>query len=221
MKIKILIVLILVGMLLSGCMTADQSKQAQPVPAKPSVASTDELPSDSQARCQPEEVTLENYGDKGKRLANCFVEYPGEPTREDKSYYVVEDICGQFTSEFVAGLAGKAVIKTKRPDTSSLYNCSYYFSGNEFDYVMLNLEYLSAANQQKGQESLGRRVEKREDIPMDNLVVWQEDGEINDLLLVLGPDKFIGIKRGSIQAMNNDQFLVFARALATEIKEYK
>jgi hypothetical protein len=43
-------------------------------------------------KCTPGPVDLVNYGDKGKRLANCFVEYPGEPSRQDKSYYITDII---------------------------------------------------------------------------------------------------------------------------------
>lgn len=206
---------------LGGCFAGKPVPESSAPAGDMSTVPTKESPGSGEARCQPGEVTLENYGDKGRKLANCFVEYPGEPSREDKNYYIVEDICGQFTSDFVSGLIGKPAVKAKAPDIAGLYNCSYYFSDSESDYVMLNLEYLSAANQQKGQEVLGRRVEKREDIPMDNLVVWQEDGQINDVLLVLNPNKFIGIKRGATTVLDNDQLLAFARALASEIKEYK
>jgi hypothetical protein len=139
-------------------------------------------------KCQPGEVDLPNYGDKGKRLANCFVEYPGEPSRQDKSYYVIEDICGQFTKEFVQNALGKPVANIKKPDNDRLFNCTYYL--NDKDYVMLVFEYLKIANQKTGQERMGRTTEELASIPMRNLAVWQENKVLNSLYLVFGDEKF-------------------------------
>ena len=170
-------------------------------------------------KCQTGEVSLENYGDKGKRLSNCFVEYPGEPTRQDKSYYVVEDICGQFTSEFVENVLGKPIIRTEPPKLNSLYNCSYYL--NDQEYVMLVLDYLSIDNQKKGQEMMGRTTKEDPRIPMRNMVVYQEDGVINTIYLVFGDEKFISIERSGGSGLSAEELINFAANIAKEIKDYK
>lgn len=168
--------------------------------------------------CRPEEVTLPNYGDLGKRLANCFVQYPGEPSREDKSYYLVEDICGQFTKEFVQNILGQPIVKTQASEIDGLYNCSYFI--NDQDYVMLVLDYLSITNQKTGQETMGRRVESDLAIPMENYLVWQEDGQLNSLYLVLNPNKFLSIQRSNT-GFSSQEIIAFAAGLAKEIKDYK
>jgi hypothetical protein len=171
--------------------------------------------------CQPEAVAIEGYGDKGKRLPSCFVEYPGEPTRQDKSYYIVEDICGQFTPEFIQNTLGKPVISTKPSEISSLYNCTYYLDASHKDYVMLVLDYLKFANQQIGQEAMGRKTEVSDKIPMRNMVVRQPDGLINSIYLVLGDDKFISIQRSSGTILTSDELINFAANIAKNIKNYK
>lgn len=171
------------------------------------------------AKCQPGSVDLEGYGDKGQRLANCFVQYPGEPSRQDKSYYIIEDICGQFTKDFVENLAGQKITKIEPSPISSIYSCRYYF--NDQDYIWLNLDYLSVDNQKKGHEMMNRAIKTDSKIEMNHFVVWQPDGLINEIYLVLADDKFISINRSSGQVLDNDKILGFAAKLAQEIKNYK
>lgn len=169
--------------------------------------------------CQPGDVTLDGYGDKGKMLANCFVEYPGEPSREDKSYYIVEDICGQFTPEFISNTLGKKIIQAGGPQSTGLYNCSYFIDDKE--YVMLVMEYLPIENQKKGHESMDRKTVEDSKIPMRNMVVYQEDGLINSIYLVLNDNKFISIKRSSGSNLSTEDLITFTSNIATEIKDYK
>ena len=75
-------------------------KQENAVPEKTAVGTIN--------ACAEEKVNLPNYGDPGARLKNCFVKYPGEPSHPDKSYYIIEDICGQFTKEFMENMLGGA-----------------------------------------------------------------------------------------------------------------
>jgi len=171
-------------------------------------------------KCKPEAVTLEGYGDKGKKLENCFVEYPGEPTRQDKSYYVLEDICGQFTKEFVENALGKSIAKIAPSKIDGLFNCSYFLNDKD-DYVMLVFEYLSIANQKKGHEMAGRKTEESTKIPMRNLVVWQSDGLLNSIYLVFDDKKFISIERTSTSGLTSDKLINFAANMAKEIKNYK
>jgi len=119
--------------------------------------------------CEAKKIDIEGYGDKGEQLKNCFVEYPGEPTREDKSYYIVEDICGQFTQSFMKNM-----------------------SGLDFDT----------------------------NIPMDNFVIYQEDGLINSILLILNENKYIRVDRSS-SGISEDVLLRTATNIAKEIKDYK
>ena len=209
-KIIVAVILFTVVVFLSGC----GGKKEEESKSESKSESTG-----SASLCKEEKVNLPNYGDPGKRLKNCFVEYPGEPTRQDKSYYIVEDICGQFTKEFVENILGKNIIKVEPPKIARLSNCTYYL--DEKEYLTLNLEYLSIENQKKGNEIAGRKVEKNPKIPMENLVVWEKDDLINVAYLVLGSEKFISIRPGSEKTISSDDFLAFAGKLGEAIKKYK
>lgn len=218
-KIILGIILFLAVGVLSGC---GQSEKGTEETAKQS-ANQPEAKNETSAgflkKCSPEKVALPNYGDPGKRLANCFVEYPGEPTRQDKSYYILEDICGQFTQEFMENMLGQKLAKVEPSAISGIYNCRYYL--NDKDYLWLNMDYLSIDNQKKGHEMMNRKVEADPKIPMQNLVVWQGDGSINEIYLVLAPEKFLSINRSSTAVLDNEKTLDFAVKLAKEIKNYK
>ncbi|MFA5777071.1 MAG: hypothetical protein WC906_01370 [Parcubacteria group bacterium] len=215
MKKKIIISLVMIAFvfIIAGC--GENNSREIKETAKESV----EAKADSSGSCKEEKVSLPNYGDPGKRLKNCFVEYPGESSRPDKSYYVVEDICGQFTKEFVENALGKKITRVELPKISTINNCTYYF--DEKEYVMLNLEYLSIENQKKGNEAMDRKVEKSSQIPMDNLVVYEENSAINAVYLILNPEKFLSIRPSSLAAKKMMNLVDFASNMAKEIKGYK
>lgn len=173
--------------------------------------------------CEAKKIDIEGYGDKGEQLKNCFVEYPGEPTREDKSYYIVEDICGQFTQSFMENMSGLDFVATTKPLIQSLYNCTYFTETEDNltgEYILVQLEYLSAENQKKGHELLGRTAVSDTNIPMDNFVIYQEDGLINSILLILNENKYIRVDRSS-SGISEDVLLRTATNIAKEIKDYK
>ncbi|MFA5188625.1 MAG: hypothetical protein WC460_04660 [Patescibacteria group bacterium] len=211
---KILFLFLAVILFLSGCASKTGT---QPTVLNSNNTTANET--DITSKCTAGPVDLEGYGDKGKRLANCFVQYPGEPSRQDKSYYIVEDICGQFTKEFMASILGKEIVKVEPPKVSGLYNCSYYY--DDKNYVMLVMDYLSVADQKKGREFIGHKIMVDNRIPMENFYAVQENGLINTVYLVLGPNKFISIERTSAQVLPGDEVLQFAARLAKEIKDYK
>jgi len=196
---------------------AENSSQKQPKPK----AAGEKI---SFKKCAKEKVQIPGYGDPGQRLSSCFVQYPGEPSRQDKHYYIVEDICGQFTREFVENMLGLSVLRAEPPKFSGVYNCRYYFSNEPAGigtYIMLSLDYLSVENQKKGHQLAGRTIKTDPRIKMEHFIVWQQDGLINEIYLVLSPQKFISINRSSGKVVNNEKDIEFAASLAKEIKDYK
>jgi hypothetical protein len=155
-----------------------------------------------------------------------FVRFPGEPTRPDQEhYYVVEDICGQFTKMFVEQLSGMT-FKSLEPATSSTtYACTYYTATKAADgkdaFILLVLDYLNAERQKAGQQVLGRTVSTNASIPMDNFVATQEDGVINSIFFVLGPDKFLSLDRSSTSVLSDADMLALAVKLGTKMRDFK
>jgi len=209
-QLSLTLTIVICSVLLSACTTKTTS-------STPSTPSTQQS-APTTGKCKTEAVAIEGYGDKGKRLANCFVEYPGEPSRQDKSYYIVEDLCGQFTPDFIGNALGKPIVKTEGPQAASLFNCTYYI--NDTDKIFMNLEYLTIANQKKGYTEMGRTTAEEPKIPMRNLIVYKENN-IELIFLVLADDKFISIRPPSSATMTKDEFISFVAAIGAEIKNYK
>lgn len=166
--------------------------------------------------CKKAEIDLAGYTDKGKRLSNCFVEYPREPSREDKSYYIVEDICGQFTKEFIQKIFPKEIKTLKASERS----CEYQW-GEIGGSISLILDYTKVESQKIVQEALKRKVVEEKSIPMRNMVIYQDNGLINTIYLILNENKFISIERSNTAGLTTDDLIDFAVKLAKEIKNYK
>jgi hypothetical protein len=185
------------------------------------------------AGCDTTPGTSNNTGSVGGSADNVvggtdgdgFVRFPGEPSRGDSSYYIVEDVCGQFTEKFVAGITGKTIAKVKLAEYDPQYTCTYYTSFDEAKgygpFFSIALTYLSVENQKKGHEALGRTVKTDPKIKMDHFISIQEDGLINGIYLVLGPNKFISLNRSSGKVMTEDEMINFAVKLADKIKNFK
>lgn len=154
-----------------------------------------------------------------------FVRLPGEPSRGDSAYYVVEDVCAQFTEKFITGLTGKTVVKTKLAEFDPQYTCTYYTSYDEVKgsgpFFSIALTYLGAENQKKGHEFLGRMIKNDPRIKMEHFVSVQEDGLINGIYLILNANKFISINRSSSSVMTDEEVMNFAVKIADKIKNFK
>jgi len=160
--------------------------------------------------------TTETIADGKTRLSNGFVQYPGDPTREDTHYYIVEDICGQFTTDFVSNMLGKEIIRTEGPLTDSMYSCSYYFNyGGDEEFVVIILDYSAIGNPTTydvGAHSL-------DSIPMTNYVISNDSGEVSTIYLVLSENKYLTIARNG--NLSSEEFLSFGRNVASEIASYR
>lgn len=219
-KLFLAVSIVFATLIFGGCAKTDVSEQKLENGGETTVAENSTGKDNAFLNaCAKEKVSLPNYGDPGQRLGNCFVQYPGEPTRSDKSYYIVEDICGQFTQEFMENVYGGKLARMELPQVATVNNCTYYF--DEKEYVMLNLEYLSIENQKRGNEAMDRKTEKNSAIPMENYVAIQEDGAINVIYLVLNPNKFLSLSPSSKKAIENEKFIDLAANIAGEIKAYK
>lgn len=170
-------------------------------------------------QCQPAGVKIEGYGDMGQRLTNCFVEYPGEPTREDKSYYIIEDLCGQFTKEFMENKIGRKMFNVLPSEIAGKTSCLYYIT--DTDYLLLALDYGSAVQEKK---SLALKMETAETdalIAMDNFYSIGTDSAIKTVYFVLQPEKYLHLEFSSSKLFNNQQILELFENIAEEIKDYK
>ncbi len=150
-----------------------------------------------------------------------FVRMPGEPSRGGNTYYVTGDVCEQFTIKYIEGLTGKNILRTSSVTPGSSV-CQYFISEqNKNMMFQIDVGFLNVADQKAGQEFLGRKVERDSQIPMDNFVVYQENGLINKIYLVLGTEKFVGIDRSAADALTETEIMDLAIKLGNKLKDFK
>jgi hypothetical protein len=149
-----------------------------------------------------------------------FVRMPGEASRGAGAYVITGDTCEQFTVKFVEKLTGKKILRTESPGDGSA--CQYFISEqNKNMMFQINVSFLSVENQKAAFEYLGWKVEKEARIPMDNFVVYQDEGLINKIYLILGPEKFVGVDRSAADALTEKEIMDLAIKLGDKIKNFK
>ncbi len=138
--------------------------------------------------------------------ATVEVKKPGDIFKD------MTDLCNVLTKEQVSELSGKQVIKTVPLTSGTLHSCQYYL--NDSQAIVINNDLLNVENQKKGHEFLGRKIITNPKIPMENFLVIQEDGLINEIYLVLGPNNYVSINRTSSKTLTEDEMISFAIKLA-------
>jgi hypothetical protein len=149
-----------------------------------------------------------------KKAPNSTGQNPQNLVKKEIS--VDTDICAEFPKEWASSALGKAVTKTDSLNRSGTAVCDYYVDDSNFAAIRVN--NLSAENQKKGQESLGRTIKTDSRITMEHFIVWQSDGLINGIYLVLNPNKFIAIDRTSSKVFDNEGEIAFAVKVAQRIQ---
>jgi hypothetical protein len=128
------------------------------------------------------------------------------------------DICLEFPKEWVAMAIGRSILKTKQFHTDGTNNCQYYI--DETNFAVIKAENFSVENQKQGQISLGRTIKTDSRIKMENFIAWQGDGLINNIYLVLNPNKFVSIDRSSTKVYGNEEGeIAFAIKVADRIQK--
>ena len=203
--------------LLSAC-SASASPPGASITAAPSLPAGGGTPGPAtSAVANPNGTTTDSDG---------FVRFPGEATRPaDGHYYLVEDICGQFTQTFMERLAGRTFKRVAPSGIPANIDCDYYTAtlsaDGRDDFLLLVLDYLSVANQKTGQQALGRGVAVNPSIPMDNFVATQANGVINAIYFVLGPQKFLRLDRTSTSVISDQDMLTLAAKLGAKMKAFR
>jgi len=125
------------------------------------------------------------------------------------------EICNKFTKEFVSQTTGKSIIRTKPFSMSGTVSCSYYLEENSF--IIIVQDNLNVEKQKQGLKFLGRTFSTSPLIKREHIIVYQEDSNVNEIILVINPNKFIRIDRSSLKALNNDEIINFAAKVAEKL----
>lgn len=127
-------------------------------------------------------------------------------------------VCQEVKKELVSSIVGKPVEETEDYSGSTETGCKYYTNKANIENIIINVAYMKAENQKKGQQALGRTITTNSKIPMDHFIAVQEDGTtINAIYLVMAPEKFVRVDRSSLKVANNDQMIELASKVANII----
>jgi len=155
------------------------------------------------AKPSPGEVSPENSLDSEKNSSR--------PMEGQDSFGL--DVCSEVPSSLVSGTIGKTIVETENPSTSSGTGCMYFTNKEKNEHILVQVSYLSAENQKKGQEMMDRSITTDSTIPMENFLAIQEDGQINAIYLIMTSQKYVRVDRTSNTA-DNDQLISLARQVA-------
>jgi|GEM_PF-4031926 len=125
------------------------------------------------------------------------------------------EICKKFTKEFVSSKTGKEIVRIKPFSMSGTVSCSYFLDDNSF--IIIVQDELSVEKQKQGLEYLGRTLKTSPKIKREHVVVYQEDNNINSILLILNPNKFVRVDRSSLKALNNEEIIDFANKVSEKL----
>lgn len=125
------------------------------------------------------------------------------------------DTCNEFSKDFVGQSIGKEIIKTETQSGGGSNNCEYFLDDKNF--VSLTLNNLSVENQKKGAEMMDRKIETNESIKMEHFLTVQEDGNINAIYLILGPNQYVRVDRSSGKEISNEMLVDLAAKVAQKL----
>jgi len=211
MKIQYIVAIIVVAVVAGGIIyfTASQKSFNN---NSPNIASNQERNQETESTTLPSGAIAEKDG---------FVRLPGEASRGGNTYYITGDVCEQFTIKYMEGLTGKKILRTSEVVSGSSV-CQYFISEqNKNMMFQISVSFLNVEKQKAGLEFLDRRLESDKRIPMENFVAYQENGLINKVYLVLGPDKFVGIDRSAADALTETEIIDLAIKLGDKLKNFK
>jgi hypothetical protein len=128
------------------------------------------------------------------------------------------DVCSEVTPDFVTQVTGLQIKKTRDFSNSTSTGCSYFMTDSESgQFVMVVVDFMNVEDQKTGLKALGRTLKTDARIKMDHFLTYQENGVLNDIYLIMTPDKFVRVERSGVDVINEDKFIDFAASLVDKI----
>ena len=128
------------------------------------------------------------------------------------------NVCSELTSDFVSQVTGLQIKKTKDFSNSTSMGCSYFTTDSETGpFVMVVVDFLNVEDQKTGLKALGRTLKTDPRIKMDHFLTYQENGILNDIYLIMTPDKFVRVERSGVDIISDGHFIDFASSLVEKI----
>lgn len=153
---------------------------------------------------------------------------PPEPAPESESTpaTVGNNICAEFSVDFVYSAIKKPIVRVEGPDSPSIDACKYYteYSDTWFEnklpggrFVTIVLENLEVAVQKQYIESSGGSSGTDSRINMDHLILYREDGTIWNVDLIINPNRYLRVDKFA-KAITDEEEIEFAARVADKIQ---
>lgn len=143
---------------------------------------------------------------------------------------VGNDICKEFSADFVYSATDKPVVKVEPDWAFPALACRFYFTYDEHFYkgvdntklsagglhIFMMLENRNAAKQKEANEFLGLTVKTDSQIKMENNVNYRKDGSLYDIRLIINPNRYL--RMDSNKGLTDDELIQFAAKVAEKIQ---
>jgi hypothetical protein len=153
------------------------------------------------------------------------VDIPAETVVTDKNSNVAAGgLCGIFSKEFVASATGLNITAAETYATTGgdSSNCRYYIDGKKIAPVITIGKFKNDLEKEK-QKYLehplfkGWRILKNDAISMDNLVTYNEVGQLNDIFLITAVDEYYRLTLYSFKNIGSNEMVTLALQVEKEI----
>jgi uncharacterized protein (UPF0333 family) len=136
-------------------------------------------------------------------------------------------ICDIFSKEEIASITGLNITSTKvftMGENIKNSNCGYYINGSKVAAALSIGLYEGDASQEKvkyedEKRFNGWRMGTDNRIPMEHFITYNEVQQLNDIYLIVGPDKFYRIALFSLSELESRQMIELAAQIATKISQ--
>lgn len=137
-----------------------------------------------------------------------------------------EGICGTFSKEFVASATGLNITasETYAIDGVESSNCRYYIDGKKIAPVITIGKFKNDLEKEKKKYTehplfKGWKMLKNDAISMDNLVTYNEVGQLNDIFLITGTNEYYRLTLYSFKTIGSNEMVTLALKVEKEIKK--
>jgi hypothetical protein len=150
--------------------------------------------------------------------------YMGTLTADKSAPATDEGLCGIFTKEFVSSATGLNITaaETYAIEGVESSNCRYYIDGKKIAPVIAIGKFKNdlEKEKQKYTESplfKGWRILANKAIPMDNLVTYNEVGQLTDIFLITGTNEYYRLTLYSYNTIGSNEMVALALQVEKEI----
>jgi hypothetical protein len=155
----------------------------------------------------------------------------GEDNAKTKKGDISNDICAEFTPDFVYSVLHKPIVRVEPSPLATVFACDYFidykldfYKDAKYNYVgaggpsiTIVLDNLNVEKQKEAREYLGLTLGSSKKIKMENIVSYRKDNSMWSVDLIINPNRFVWANY-SHKAITDDELITLAAAMADKIQ---